>query len=191
MSIFTNWGSIPEEHELSYKCDSFINGSKESYFRAIDIKAPKEFVYSWLCQMKIAPYSYDRLDNGGKRSPQEITPGLTNLEIGDKMMTIFSVVDFAANAEITLLMDFPPEPYKKLYVPTSITYRLLPSRDNDKNHTRLVVKYTASWRHNLHDKLERIGVILADFIMMRKQLLNFKKLSERDYINSKKNIQSN
>ena len=183
MSLFTNWGSKPEERKLPFTADRFVKNQNGRYFRAVDIDAPASLVYQWICQMKVAPYSYDRLDNKGKQSPQCLTPGVEKLTIGDKMMTIFNVDHFIPNKEVTLTMDVPPKPYDAFYVPTAITYRILPARDGLKDHCRVVVKYVASWKHTLLGQVERLFIIVADFIMMRRQLLNFKQLAERDYEN--------
>ena len=32
------------------------------------VDAPPETVFAWLCQMRVAPYSYDRLDNWGREA---------------------------------------------------------------------------------------------------------------------------
>lgn len=178
MSIFTNWGIHPEEISEKYTCDDVLKGRKDAYFRAVTIKAPAELVFKWVCQMKLAPYSYDTLDNHHHKSPQQLIPGTENLCLGDKMMTIFSVVHFVKNKEVTLKMDTPPKPYDKLDVPTVITYKM-----NALNPTtcRLIVKYVASWHTSIGAQMERAAVIFADFIMMRRQLLNFKKLAERDF----------
>lgn len=178
MSIFTNWGSTPEERKLPFTCDLLLKNSNDAYFRAVDINAPADIVYRWLAQMKVAPYSYDRLDNGGRQSPQQLTPGVRYLQLGDKMMTIFHVAHFIPDEEITLVMDVPPDNYAKWYVPTVITYKLIAK---DSAHTRVVVKYVANWPKTLLGLAERLFIIIADFIMMRRQLLNFKKLAERDY----------
>lgn len=182
MSILTNWGSLPDERKLVFTSDKYVKNRNDEYFRAVDINAPSDLVFRWICQMKVAPYSYDRLDNKGNESPQQLTPGMEKLKIGDKMMTIFNVDNFISNKEVTLVMDVPPKPYEKFYVPTAITYRILPARDGIKNHCRVVVKYSAKWKNTLLGNAEKLFIIFADFIMMRRQLLNFKRLAERDYL---------
>ena len=182
MSILTNWGSLPEERKLPFTSDRYVKKRNGEYFRAVDIKAPPNLVFRWICQMKVAPYSYDKLDNKGNESPRHLIPGTEKLKVGDKMMTIFNVDHFIPGKEVTLVMDVPPKPYDIFYVPTAITYRILPARDGSKNHCRVVVKYSAQWKNTLLGNAEKLFIIFADFIMMRRQLLNFKQLAERDYM---------
>src|SRR5277367_4169419 len=61
LEIAETWGSRPEEREERYPCDDIaIRGS--ALFRAIDVAAPVPATFRWLCQLKLAPYSYDWLD---------------------------------------------------------------------------------------------------------------------------------
>ncbi|MET0910872.1 MAG: hypothetical protein ABWZ99_15510, partial [Ilumatobacteraceae bacterium] len=69
MSAAMDWGSTPEERAASYPCEAFVPDAKIAVYRAIDIDAPVTVVYRWLCQLRKAPYSYDLLDNLGRRSP--------------------------------------------------------------------------------------------------------------------------
>lgn len=68
MNLFTVCGSTNEEQKMAFMCDTLLLGKKDAYFRAVD--APAYLFYRWIYQMKVAPYSYDRLDNGGQQSPQ-------------------------------------------------------------------------------------------------------------------------
>ena len=66
------------------------------------MRAPAEVVYRWLCQLRVAPYSYDWIDNRGRRSPRELTPGLEQLAEGQTVM-IFRLVSFAWGRHLTLV----------------------------------------------------------------------------------------
>ena len=56
------WGSTPEERLMPFPCDRYIDSSDEAYFRAIDVNAPTEILFRWLCQLKVGSYTYDWLD---------------------------------------------------------------------------------------------------------------------------------
>ncbi|MFZ1178196.1 MAG: hypothetical protein WAO15_18365 [Mycobacterium sp.] len=48
-------------------------------------------MFSWLCQLRVAPNSYDALDNLGRRSPRERNPELVHLQLGQRFMTVFAL----------------------------------------------------------------------------------------------------
>ena len=63
---------------------------------------PAARCFRWLCQLRVAPYSYDWIDNRGRRSPQELTPGLDQLEVGQTFMSFFVLRSFTPGRELTL-----------------------------------------------------------------------------------------
>ena len=69
-------------------------------FRGVTVAASTTVLFRWLCQIRIAPYSYDWLDNGGRRSPPTLTPGLDVLVKGQRVMTIFDLVAFEPDRSI-------------------------------------------------------------------------------------------
>lgn len=176
--MITDWGIKRGDKASKFGCDNLVSGINSQWFRAVDVNAPAELVYKWVCHMKVAPYSYDKIDNGGKVSPQDLIPGIENLKKNEKMMTIFNIESFTPQRQINLTMDIPPKEWAKWYVPSAISYRI---DKLSKSKSRIVVKYVAAWPHTIRGWFERYFIALADFIMMRRQLLNFRKLAERDY----------
>ena len=173
MSAAIEWGSTADERAESYPCEEFVPKADLAVYRAIDIAAPVPVVYRWLCQLRVAPYSYDLLDNLGRRSPKELTPGAENLEVGQRVMTIFHLASFEHDRHLTIVCDGIG---KKLLGDVSSTYRVVPTEEG----SRLVLKLVCD---------PPGGRILAapyrwvmpwfDLFMMRKQFLNLKRLAEK------------
>jgi len=165
-----NWGATEAEREASYPCDSHAVDGADGYFRAVGVDAPPDVVFRWLCQLKTAPYSYDLIDNFGRRSPRELTPDLDELERGQPFL-VFSLVDFAVNDHLTLV-GLPTA--TRLFGPLAITYAVR----GVGTGTRLVVKMLVG-RSGPLGGVRRYLLGWGDVVMMRKQLLTIKDLAER------------
>src|SRR5438046_9978232 len=105
--VFGEWGSTAEERAAAYPCDGLVEEADAELYRAVDVEAPQAVVFRWLCQLRAAPYSYDKLDNFGRRSPQELTPGLDRLEVGQRVATIFRLAEFEPGESLTILHRGP------------------------------------------------------------------------------------
>jgi hypothetical protein len=165
------WGSTPDERALSYPCDDVIASPELVLFRAVDAGAPADLVFRWLCQLRVAPYSYDWVDNGGRRSPQVRDPALEYLEVGQRFAAIFRLVAFEPGRSITLGSDTAP------FGRVAITYVAVPV---DASRSRLVVKLLTGRRPGIVGAFMRLVLPAGDLVMMRRQLLNLKALAERD-----------
>ncbi len=104
------------------------------------VQAPHATVFRWLCQLRVAPYSYDIIDNGGRRSPRELTPGLEDLAVGQEVMSIFTLADFGPERHLTLRISKPSA--QRLFGDLACTYAVEPG--GVSNETRLVVKLVVS-----------------------------------------------
>ncbi|WP_444997936.1 hypothetical protein [Aliikangiella sp. IMCC44359] len=173
---FHEWGVTKEELQLTYPCDRVPNLPKTVYFRGIDIATSVEQVFPWLCQMRIAPYSYDWLDNFGKQSPQHLTQELTNLELGQIFMTGFKLVDFEKNSHVTIRSRDELDWWMRVFGDLVVSYCLFPV---DKSSCRLVVKLRLAYPTGaIMRVLMKMLLPPGDTFMMHKQISNFKRLSE-------------
>ena len=164
------WGSTAIERDQSFPCDRLVERPDDVLFRAVDVAAGAPTVFRWLCQLRVAPYSYDMIDNWGRRSPRTLTPGLERLEAGQEFMTIFRLVGFEQDRSLTLLHS------GRVFGRVAVTYRTDPV---DSGRTRLVAKLlTARERGQPLGRLTGFLLAPGDLVMMRRQLLNLKRLSE-------------
>ena len=170
---FRTWGTKTHERLLNFPCDDVLKGFDDAYYRGVSIHAPREVIFRWLCQMRIAPYSYDWIDNFGRQSPQSLIPGLDELARGQRVMTIFELVDFARNKHLTIRTK-KGRLASRLFGEVAISYLIIPAREGE---CRLVVKCLVRYPRGILGVLHRLMLPWGDLIMMRRQLLNFKDLS--------------
>ena len=168
--IVRSWRTTAEERQRCFPCDRVVPDHNEAYYRGVTVFAEPATVFRWLCQLRAAPYSYDWIDNFGRRSPRELTRDLENLELGQLFMTIFDLVDFEQRVHITLRLRRPG-----LFPPTAVSYVLNPRGEAG---CRLIVKLVVQFRSGLRDRLVRRLIPWLDWVMMRRQLLNLKALAE-------------
>ena len=173
-SISQTWGTQAKERELSFPCDRVIAQPDEALWRGIAINAPAEIVFRWLCQMRVAPYSYDWLDNGGRRSPRELIADLDHLVQGQTVMRIFDLVDFTQDQHLTIRLK-PHTPASKMFGDIAVSYTIIPRTPES---CRLIVKLVVRHPLGIWGQLMRVILRWGDLIMMRRQLLNFKQLAE-------------
>lgn len=138
-------------------------------YRAVNVDAPSATLFRWLCQLRVAPYSYDWIDNFGHRSPQRLIPGLDELEPGQEFMRIFKLDSFEWGSSLTISLKGSGP------VAAAVTYL---AEDRPSGGSRLLVKFNCSYNSRPVAFLGRIGMAPGDLIMMRRQLLRLKRLAE-------------
>lgn len=167
------WGSTAAERALEFPCDRHLPDADQALYRAVDVAAPAAIVFRWLCQLKAAPYSYDWIDNAGRRSPRALIPGLERLRVGERVMTIFELAAFVPDRHLTLLLR-----RSALFGAVAVTYLVRPvGPERSRLVVKLLVRYPASM---IRGRLMRALLPAGDLVMMRKQLLTLKELAERD-----------
>lgn len=173
MTNARSWGTLSEERRLAFPCDRFLAHPDEALYRGITINASPQIVFRWLCQMRVAPYSYDWIDNCGRQSPRTLTPGLEQLAVGQDVMEIFNLVEFARN-HITIRIKPESRP-QRIFGDIAVSYLVVPEKDGS---CRLLVKLVVQHTSGVWGKLMRSFLPWGDLIMIRRQLLNFKQLAE-------------
>jgi hypothetical protein len=177
MPIPYQWGTSPQEFYLPFPCDNFLQEPYTAYCRGITINTPPEILFPWLCQMRVAPYSYDWIDNLGRPSPRKLIPGLDQLAIGQRMMTIFELIAFERNRHITLRLK-PKAVGSRVWGHCLVSYLIVARAEKT---CRLLVKLMVPYSPGPLGGLMRTFLGWGDLIMMRRQLLNFKALAEQTW----------
>jgi hypothetical protein len=161
------WGATEAEMAQRYPCDEVLDGPTEHWFRAVPTAADPATQYRWLCQLAVAPYSYDIIDNFGRRSPRTLTPGLADLTAGQRMMRIFTLADLHPGRELTLHLT--DRGARHLFGDVAITYRANPGR--------LVAKLAVGVTHGPLSSARRRFLAWGDLVMMRRQLRTLAELA--------------
>jgi hypothetical protein len=143
--------------------------------RSITIGAAPQEVFPWIRQMGFGRggwYSYDWLDNLGRKSASTIHDEWQSVEAGDKIPSgpisfIAAIVD--APRHFVLEIQSLGKKSPKLHF--TLAYEL---RDNPQG-TRLVTRMRSRINLPLGSLFEKLILAPGDGIMLRRQLLNIKK----------------
>ena len=157
------WGVTAEEQALHYACDEFVDAPRLRAWRGVDIAAPAESVWPWVAQVRVAPYSYDWVDNRGRRSPQTLL-GLPEPVVGEA---------FTASGGRPLGRIVHVDPGRSLtatILGAHLTYAVVAAAPAQ---TRLLLKVVMDAGPVLAQ-----AVCLGDLVMARRQLLNWRRLAE-------------
>jgi len=160
--IADRWGVTDAEVARRYPCDESVTRPVFEAWRGVTVHAAPSFVWPWICQIQLAPYSYDWIDNLGRRSPRQLQ----------------DVAEPAVGAPFTRSMGrrmgrvLSVEPNRQLTARLAhvvMTYWLEPEGDT----TRLILKLVSD-----KGRLTAPLLSLGDLVMARRQLLNFARLAE-------------
>jgi hypothetical protein len=160
------WGATTVEAARPYPVDELVDDPL-LLTRAVDVHAPAEVVWRWLCQVAVAPYSYDWIDNRGRRSPRELTPGAERLEVGQRMAKVFRLTSFDAPHQWTAVTDGRGE---RMFGRAAMTYAAEPGR---------IVGRVAVSRSGRVGPARAWALAWGDLVMMRRQLRTLAALAER------------
>ena len=159
------WGVTDAETRLRFGCDDVLADAPMQAWRGVTVEASADVVWAWVRQLRLAPYSYDWVDNLGRRSPQHRTD-LPDPAAGEPFMR-------AMGRDVgTVLAVDPGRELTARIGPSVMSYRVEPVSDH---RSRLLLKLVSRGVRPLTDLLS-----LGDLPMARRQLLNLRRLAERD-----------
>jgi hypothetical protein len=165
--IGDRWGVTDSEVLRSYPCDAYVTAPALVAWRGVHVQAPSTVVWPWICQLRLAPYAYDWIDNLGRRSPQRLM-SLPEPRVGEAFTAsggrkLGAIVSVDSGRQLTggIMGGF-------------MSYVLVPQAVATTRLLLKVVMETNRW--------SAIGLCVGDLVMARRQLLNFKRLAERDVV---------
>jgi hypothetical protein len=165
------WNATRKEADARFPCDALAPAGFMALTRAIDVNAPAPIVFRWLCQLRAAPYSYDWIDNLGRRSPRQLSAGLDDLQAGQRFL-IGTITSFARDRHITARATPGAE---RLFGVISLTYQVI---SRGPAASRLIVRLDVRPPHRLWERVRYLALAWGDVIMMRKQLRTLKERAE-------------
>jgi hypothetical protein len=164
--IGDRWGVTDAEVARRYPCDDVVRAPTLQAWRGVTVRAPADRVWPWVTQIRLAPYSYDWIDNLGRRSPRELR-GLAEPQVGEP----FSAA-FGGRAAGRILSVEPGVQLTGLIMGAAMSYVLVPQPGGDVA-TRLLLKVAAPGRPVMMPLL-----CVGDLVMARRQLLTLARLAE-------------
>jgi hypothetical protein len=166
----TSWGTTAAERKRALPCDALMPDADLVLDRAVDVAAPAAMTFRWICQLRVAPYSYDRIDNGGRPSPRALTPGLDQLAVGQSIARIFTLVDFTPGEHLTVRLTTARE--RRWFGDVVATYTAVPA---GPDASRLLLRFRVTGL----GPLRRRALTYGDLVMARKQLRTLAGLAAR------------
>jgi hypothetical protein len=172
------WGATDEEVRRPMPGDGIHATPSFSGTRAVTVEAGPEHIWPWLVQMgyrRAGFYSYDRLDNDGIPSADQIISEYQSLKVGDR-------VPMAASAYAEVLEMDPP--HSMLWVfrgegqweNATWAWGLY---EEDAGHTRLVSRLRVSYKWARPSIVPMLITDVVELVMMRECLLGIKRRAER------------
>ena len=173
--IFQYWGATPEEIQSPVVGDDLCPNATLIATRSITISAPPQEVFPWIRQMgfgRAGWYSYDWLDNLGRKSATTIHDEWQTVEAGDKVPSgpiSFTAAIVEAPRHFVLEIKSSGAQTPKLHF--TLAYEL---RD-DPQGTRLVTRMRSHIKLPFGSLVEKLILGPGDGIMLRRQLLTINK----------------
>jgi len=168
------WGASDVELALDLPGDDFICDPSFNATRAITINAPPEMIWPWIVQIghkRAGWYSYDWIDNLGRRSFDYIDPTLQTLEEGD---VISASPDGRHGFHVHTVR---PCEHLLLGNPGELSWVFF-LRPISENQTRLITRVRLKYKWLRPEIVFYLLLDVGDIVMMRRCMLGIKERAE-------------
>jgi hypothetical protein len=162
--IGDRWGVSDAEVRRHYGCDDLVPHPTMEAWRGVTVHAGAGTVWARVRQVRLAPYSYDLVDNLGRRSPRPL------VEVPEPVPGDPFTRAFGRDQGRVVAVD-PGRELTARIMGAHMSYAVLPHGAD----VRLVLKVVARTSRWLAPALS-----VGDLAMARKQLLTLKELAEGD-----------
>jgi hypothetical protein len=173
--MFQFWGATTDEINSVVVGDDLCSNATLIATRSITISAPPQDVFPWIRQMgfgRAGWYSYDLLDNLGRKSATSIIDKWQSVVAGDKIPS--GPISFTAaivDAPRHFVLEIQSMGKKSPRLHFTLAYEL---RD-DPRGTRLVTRMRSHIALPFGSLIEKLVLGPGDGIMLRRQLLTISK----------------
>ena len=170
--IFQNWGSSKEEIDGDVVGDDLCPSAHVSATRSITIAAPPDEVFPWIRQMgfgRAGWYSYDWLDNLGRKSATRVHEEWQRVNAGDLIPAgPISIVASIVEPSHAFVLEIKSGKKAQPRLHFTLAYELRPVDVG----TRLVTRMRSNIAIPGGLLFERFVLGPGDGLMVRRQLLN-------------------
>ena len=152
------------ETQRRYPCDEVVPNPVLEAWRGVTVSAESQRVWPWVAQIRLAPYSYDWIDNLGRQSPRRLC-GLPDPVAGESFTAALG-----GRSTGRIVSVIPGEHMTGQIMGVVMSYVLV----RDGPATRLLLKVVMRRGRAIAPLLS-----FGDLIMARRQLLNLARLAEQ------------
>jgi len=169
------WGATAEEVARPMLGDEIVARPSFNATRAVTVNAAPDQIYPWIVQMGLGRagwYSYDILDNLGRKSAETIVAEWQDVKPGD-------VVPMSPDGKQGMLVkEFEPNARMLWWDGEGDTTWLWELSPLEDGRTRLITRVRMKYRWLSSAAAFNLLVELADWPMMRKCMLGIKRRAE-------------
>jgi hypothetical protein len=169
------WGATDAEVKRSLPGDEIVDKPSFNATRAVTIHAPAQNIYPWIVQMGVSRagwYSYDLLDNLGRRSAESLLPEHQNIQIGD-------LIPISPDGKQGMWVKyFRKNKWMLWWDKKGDTTWIWEIHPEGENQFRLITRVRVKYRLFSRAVLFNLLTEFFDILMMRKSMLGIKRRAE-------------